>query len=222
MARMGKSKATLQAENAILRKHLQDQARGTAAAVEHLANAFPSAKPASAELRVGIRNISDNTIGIPPYFAGDPVLHLHSDTTGASPAIVAIVSHATWMQLRKSSYVAKGLIMRDDSVLGGNYEVAPADRPEELAPGYAANAIPDPVEWISSRTEAQIREDLDKITCETSLRRLRRVVDDAIRVEQDKYPKEDLKRAKKAVQALSATYQMLDHTITTRLESSPE
>jgi hypothetical protein len=133
-----------------------------------------------------------------------------------------MVTHATWMQLRKSVYVAKGLIMRDDSILGGNYDAAPADRPEELAPGFAVNAIPNPVEWIASRTESQLREDLDKVTAPSSLRRIRRVVDDAIRVEQDKYPKEDLKRAKKAVQALSATYQMLDHTITTKLETGTE
>lgn len=134
----------------------------------------------SAQAMVGIRNISDMTVGERGAF-GAPDIHLYASSDKNDPNTVTVIPYAWWRELRKGKLVGNGVIMRDDSVMGQGYMHAPEDRPEDLAPGHTVNAIEDPKEWIESRTEAQIRADLPKITSINSLRRIRRAVDDKIR-----------------------------------------
>lgn len=133
----------------------------------------------SAQAMVGIRNISDMTVGERGAF-GAPDIHLHASRDRNDPNTVTVIPFAWWRELRKGKLVANGVIMRDDSVLGEGYLKAPEDRPEDLASTHAVNAVPDPKEWIESRTESEIRADLPKITSINSLRRIRRAVDDKI------------------------------------------
>jgi len=181
-------------------------------------------KPA-VELKVGIRNISDNTIGIKSPFKDEPDLDLAGDTLppDENPGRCAVVSYAWWQQIRKSKVMERGEIIRDDSVLGSNYSAAPADAPHDIPASWAANAIEDPITWVTSfkGDNDALRLAIDKITNDTSLRRVRRVVDMKLK-ELEKSFGADPQRAKKALQALPATYQMMDQVITMRLERPDE
>lgn len=183
-----------------------------------LANALN--KP-TVELKVGVRNISDNTIGIKSPFKDEPDLDLHGDTipVDQNPGRYAIVSYAWWQQLRKSKIMERGEIMRDDSVLADSYTAAPADKPLEVPAAWQDNAIVDPIEWVNAfkGDDGAMRAAIGRITNEASLRRVRRVVDIRLK-ELEKSFGADPQRAKKALEALPALYQMLDQVLTMRLE----
>jgi len=195
-------------------------------ATQVLANTLAAAlsKPA-VELKVGIRNISDNTIGVKSPFKDEQDLDLHGDTQprAENPGRCAIISYAWWQQLRKSKLMERGEIMRDDSILGGNYAAAPADAPQDLPVSWSANAIEDPIQWVQSfkGDDDALRLAIDKITNDASLRRVRRVVDMRLK-ELEKSFGADPQRAKKALQALPSTYQMMDQVITMKLEQPNE
>lgn len=211
-----KSKSQLEAELA--------QAESTVAMLSGtqaiLAEKLATRGPVSGQVMVGVRNVSDNTLGIEGKF-GESDLHLHADLGDKDPASVAIISYAWWRELRKSKYVAQGQLVRDDSVLGGSYMPAPADRPEELPKDAAFHVILDPVEWVESRTEAQIREDLAKVKYEPTFQRIRRAVDKKLKELESLYPGDD-RAAVKAVAGLSMKYRLVDELTTIAIEKPEE
>lgn len=175
------------------------------------------------ELRVGVRNISDNTIGIKSPFKEEPDLQLFGDVLPAdqNPSRSAVISYAWWQLLRKSVYMERGEIMRDDSILGDSYTPAPPDQPFDIPATWGQNAIVDPHEWVASfkGDDAALRSALARVTNTTSLRRIRRVVDMKLR-ELERSFGDDPQRAKKAVESLPAILQMIDQVVTMRLEQS--
>src|SRR5512135_3880509 len=76
------------------------------------------------ELMVGIRNVSDYTVGIKPQLPGDSALQLAADFGNDEPGSVAVMSYASWRELRKSKLIADGMIKRDDSILGSTFNAA--------------------------------------------------------------------------------------------------
>lgn len=208
-----------------LEKQLEEQSRTVQALTSQLTRQQP-ATLISAQSVVGIRNISDNTIGIPGKF-GQADLDLHADFTGDNPSSIAVIPYTWYQQIRRSKVFRDGMIIRDDSILGDGYIQAPADKPNEIPTEHLINSVVDPVQWIDSRTETQIREDLDKITSEASLRRIRRAVDLKIVQIADALPDQfrdaegvDLRRVM-AVDRMPAIYRLIDE-ITTRKLEKPE
>jgi len=212
-----------QAANAALRSMVDTQTVAATAHQQRLATALPGHRAQFAELMVGVRNISDTTVGVKALFKGDSDLQLNADFGKEDPARTQIISYAWWRELRKSPYVGKGLLIRDDSTLGSLYQAAPPDLPGELAPGHAVNAIPDPKAWVESRDETALREGVAAITSEESLRRLRRVVDEALVAFESTQPRntvpEQVKAARLALNSLPAKLRMLDDLVTSRLEN---
>ena len=216
MARTTKSKSQLESELAAVESTLATLSATQSGLLDRVA----ARGPVSTQVMVGIRNVSDNTIGIPGKF-GEPDIHLHADLGDQDPASVAIISFAWWRELRKSKYVAQGQIVRDDSILGGAYLTAPADRPEELPKDAARHIVLDPVEWVESRTETQIREDLAQITYEPTLQRIRRAVDLKLKELEAQYPGDE-RAVAKAMSALSMKYKLVDELTTIAIEKPEE
>lgn len=184
----------------------------------------PSPAPVTNIAQVGIRNISDNTIGIPAK-NGEIELNLHADFGENDPASVAVISYGRYRELVKGNkFFHAGMLIRDDSILGSGYVPAPADDAGMVSEETRMNRVADPTDWIESRTEAQLRADLDKITADTSLRRIRRAVDDRLRELQNSYGAEvePERRAAKAVNDLPMVYKFVDDYITRRLERPEE
>lgn len=136
----------------------------------------------SGQLVVGIRNVSNYSVGFVDKTSGTPIEYsLSPEVEGsADPKTRAVVSYAFWQQLRKSSQVSQGLLVRDDSVLGPADNAAPDDRPDDLAPETAHNVVLDPREWIVSKQEHEVRDAIAKMTSTPSLRRLAYAVDQAV------------------------------------------
>lgn len=205
-----------------LRAQLESQTIAATAHQARLAAAVPTHRAAYGELMVGIRNVSDTAIGIPPQFKGDDEIQLFPDFGNNEPRQVAVISYGRWRELRKGTLVERGLIVRDDSVLGRAYSAAPADQDHELPPNAKHNVIPDPVAWIESRTEAELRADLARITAEEGLRRLRRAVDQRLRQLELKYPRETLRQqadaARRALAELPANYRLIDELVEQRIQ----
>lgn len=225
-----KSTTSLELENAQLRDELiklreqvEAQTSAAAATKNRLSAVVGNVTP-HAELMVGIRNISDYTVGIPPVLPGDPSLQLAPDFGDNEPGSVAVISYAAWRELRKGKLVEQGMIRRDDSVLGSAFLAAPEDREGELAPGSYVNTIEDPPHWINSRSEDELREDIARITSQASLFRLRRVVDtELLRLEADsgmsRETREDQARcAQAALSKLSTKYRLVDDLTTAKIE----
>lgn len=200
----------------LLREQVAKMSVATASHVSQLAQKGPQSAFSNVAY-VGIRNVSDNTIGIPGQF-GEPDIHLHADLGGYDPASVTAIPYAWWLRLRTGALVRDGLIVRDDAVLGEGYMAAPVDRPEDLPTGWEANHVPDPEGWILDRNEEQIRADLGKMTSEAGLRRVRRGVDIALKRLQDKFGPETPNKAAAAWQALPMKYRLVDELTTHRLE----
>lgn len=213
----------LAAENARLREMVELQSAAAQTHQARLASALPTHRVAGGELMVGIRNICDSTVGIPPQFPGDIPVTLHADLDPNDPRRVAVISYTLWRSIRGGSLVGQGLIMRDDTVLGDTFNIAPEDRPGEVHDDFTKNAVVDPKEWIHSRTEDEIRRDIDLMTSDESLRRIRRVIDDELRAIQATYPdKGTVESAKRALRQLPAKYAWLDEHITMKLERTDE
>lgn len=218
-----KSKSDLIAENAKLRDAVDAQ---TSAALIHqsrLATVHPHHRTPQSELMVGLRNISDLTVGLKGHLPGDPEIQLFPSHSKDAVGTGTVVSYGHWRELRKGREVAAGMIMRDDSLLGASYMAAPDDDPKDMPASWAINAVLDPEEWIESRTEAQIRTDVEAMTSEDSVRRLRRVVDDALRTLQASYANPtSAESAAKAVRNLPARLHMVDTVTTSKLEHTGE
>lgn len=215
MARTPKKSARereLEAELAAMRATVNAAALGAARMNAH--------QRTISELWVGIRNISDLTIGVKSPFPNEPDLHLHANFGDPDPGTVAVISLAWWLQLRKHKFVANGMILRDDRVLGDSYAPAPADRPEDLPATALLNQIEDPVAWIESRSEVQLRTDIAALTSTASLYRLRRAVDQRLQQLQSPYALDDEQRATKAYRELPALYQMVDMLTSQRLDAA--
>lgn len=226
-----KTTTSLELENQKLREELAklreavDVESSAAAAYKGRLALSSSADTPWSHLMVGIRNVSDYTVGIPPILPGDSPIQLAPSFNGDEPGAVAVITYAAWRELRKGHLVERGMVCRDDSVLGTAFIPAPEDRPGEVAPGQAVNMIDDPHAWIERRDEAQLRTDIAKITSQASLFRLRRVVDEALRKfelesELPRDTREQQARvAQQALNALSAKLRMVDDLTTTMIEA---
>lgn len=167
---------------------------------------------------VGIRNVTNQTLGLPPSpTPGELEITLHAQGPNPDPSVVAIVSYPFWMQLRKHKYYDMGLIVRDDSVLGQNHEPAPADEPRDLAPNHSINVVPDPFEWIVSKTELELKEAIGRMTSEPSLRRLGWAVQQQVSEFYKALPADDPDRIYKAEGMLTAKMAMTERLIDARL-----
>jgi len=210
------------AQNEQLRTLLEQQTGAAQAMKSRLTAINPSAQNPYSELMVGIRNVSDNTIGI-PAMNGQPPIQLLADFGEHEPGSTSVIPYAQWRELVKGKLVRNGAVVRDDSVVGPGLHSAPVDRPSDLPQEAAYNAILDPKQWIDSRTEDEIQEDLERITSEESLQRIRRAVDDALRALEARRPRntkdEQIEAAKWAMARLPAKYRKVDELITERLEA---
>jgi hypothetical protein len=209
-----RSKADVAAENALLRSMI-DQASVSAQA---MAQRIAAGTTHTGQLLVGIRNISDMTLGQKSPNSTEPDLHLHADFGTNDPNSVAVISNSWWLQMRKGRFVRDGLIMRDDTALGLGDSAAPPDRETDLHPDFYVNAIPDITTWMDGKTEADIREAVAKMTSPASLLRLRRIVDIKLLELEKDYDVEDPLRMKKAQKRLPMLYKLVDELVTMRLE----
>lgn len=210
-----------QRQNEQYREMVEQQAAANAAMKSRLSAYNPSQNP-YAELMVGIRNVSDNTLGI-AEMNGNAEFQLMADFGNGEPGSCQIIPYAQWRELRKGKFVRNGMIVRDDSIIGPGTPVAPDDRPEDLPAEAKHNAILDPKDWIESRSESEIHAGLAQITNEESLQRIRRAVDDELRKLEATQPRgtkeQQIKAAKLALARLPGKYRMVDELITTRLEA---
>lgn len=173
------------------------------------------------QLVVGIRNVSNYTVGFIDKTSGTPIeYNLNPEVPGtADPKTRAVVSYAFWQQLRKGSQVQKGLVVRDDSVLGPADNGAPEDRIQDMHPESEHNVVLDPREWILSKTEPELREAVEKITSQPTLRRLAHAVDqEIVRIGEAKYLG-DAERAAKAIRDLPALFRLTEELVEDRLDA---
>jgi len=148
--------------------HLLDQKRGSQQNIT------------LSSMSVGLRNISSVTIGIndsPTPNEGEVQL---AAATGGFPGGVAVISYPWYRQLRGGKLFEKGLLVRDDSILGPVDVAAPADAEGDIHPDHAKNRVDDPHAWINARTEPTLRRDIKALTSEPSLRRLAAAVDEKV------------------------------------------
>ena len=169
---------------------------------------------------VGIRNVSSYTLGL----VGSPIateaeVQLYPEFDGPNPNSVAVISYAWWQQLRRGKWFDRGMIIRDDSVLGDAHQKAPADRPSDLAANHSKNVVLDPHKFISAKSEDELRDAINNMTSEESLRRLWAAVDEQIGRERVKFAHLESKvREEKAVRALPAMYKLAEDLVIARLD----
>lgn len=177
---------------------------------------------------VGVRNISSDVIGVANPVRGQPdLLALHTDFINPedptrflpNPNAVQVVPHNVWMQLRRGNLYERGMIVRDDSILGDSYTPAEPDRPSELAPGWAKNAVPDPVAFIE-RSETELRAAIEQMTSEQSLKRLLTAYNMRIEKERKRLASNgDEVLEAKALRAVPAIYHLAEELVLARLEA---
>ncbi len=177
-----------------------------------------TAKRDVSQLYVGVRNISNNTIALPPSpVKNEAAVLLHAENDIPDPATVAIVSYPWWQQLRKHKLFAMGMYIRDDSVLGTSHDAAPDDEERDLAPAHAVNTILNPYEWIVNKNEHELKLAIKEITSESTLRRLLW----AIQQEVDRFfrelPADDPDRIHKAEEMMGAKLQYAERLCDNRL-----
>lgn len=174
----------------------------------------------SGQLVVGIRNVSNYSVGLIDNTSGQAIeYNLNPEVAGvADPKTRAVISYVFWQQLRKGSQVTRGLIMRDDSVLGPADNAAPEDRPQDFSPETQYNVVLDPREWVLSKTEPELREAISKITSEPTLKRLLHAVDQEIlRIGEERYLGDEL-RGVKAIRDLPALFRLVEELAEDRLD----
>jgi hypothetical protein len=175
---------------------------------------------AGAKTVVGIRNISNYTVGIMNKIQGEQgEVSLHAERFGQyDPMYCAVISETFWKTLRKGPLVGKGIIMRDDSVCSPGDVTAEPDRDVDLAPGREHNAIVDPFQWIDSRNEDELRDAVSKIVSEFTLHRLAAAINHKIwSIGEEKY-KDHEERAKFAIRDTPSKYLWLDKLVEERLD----
>ncbi len=189
-----------------------------------IANQLASARPAttttnlvSTRPQVGVRNLSNYTVGLTSPVKDEMGVTLNADDPkNRSTLSTAVISYTFWQQLRRSAYVTDGMIVRDDSILGDIYVRAPEDLPGDLSPQAQQNVIDDPEQWITSRTEDQLRTDILAFNCESPLHRLAVEVNRKIREVGEKWAGTS-ERARQALMHLPGHYQLTDKLVTERL-----
>lgn len=177
-------------------------------------------KPVGAKAVVGIRNISNSTVGIMNKIQGEQgEISLHAERFGEyDPNYTAVISEQFWKTLRKGPLVAKGVIMRDDSVCGAGDVVAPSDREEDLAAGRQKNIVVDPFSWIESKSEDELRAAIITMDSEFTLQRLAAAVNYMIwKIGEEKYKDHD-DRAKLAIRDTPSKYLWVDERVEERLD----
>lgn len=176
--------------------------------------------PQAGQMMVGIRNVSNTTIGIAKSpVASEPPVQLHAVFGNEhDPSSVAIISWPWWQQLRKGKLVANGLIVRDDSILGSAYTRAPADDERDMPKTHKLNLVLDPHEFITGQSEAELRARIKEMTSEESLRRILVACDHKVRELQARYSEDDEQRAAKAVAELPGSYQIAEAAAMARLD----
>lgn len=188
--------------------------------VEGVQSVAGVAKPVVGKAVVGIRNISNYTVGLINKIPGEQgEISLHAERFGEyDPNNCAVISEAFWKSIRKGPYVAKGLIIRDDSVCSAGEVIAPPDLERDLAPSRENNAIVDPFQWIESKNEDELRAAVQKIDSEFTLHRLAAAVNYKIwQVGEEKY-KDHEERAKLAIRDTPSKYLWLDERVEERLD----
>jgi hypothetical protein len=201
---------------------IEIQTAATAAVKTRLATQVQAQSPTPwSELMVGLRNISDNTIGVKGQF-GNADLQLHADLDDDTPGQTAIVSYAWYRELRKGELFQHGYLIRDDSILGTAFTAAPTDEAHDLPAEWYINAVPDPQAWIDARDEQQILIDVEAMTSPESLQRLRRVVSEALVQLENTRPRltreDQAAAAKWALSRLPAKLRTLDDVTSERIE----
>lgn len=172
------------------------------------------------QLVVGIRNVSNYSVGLLDKTTGKDIeFNLNPEIEGQpDPRTRAVVSFAFWQQLRTSPTVGRGLIVRDDSILGAADNAAPPDREQDLHPDHNKNLILNAREWITSRTEQELRDAIAEMTSEPSLRRIQYAVDEEIvRIGEEKYKGDD-DRARKSIRDLPALFRVAEELADERLD----
>lgn len=172
------------------------------------------------QLVVGIRNVSNYSVGMLDKTSGQVVeYNLNPEVPGvADPRTRAVISYAFWQQIRTGNQVGRGLIVRDDSILGPAENAAPDDRPEDMHPDAKKNVILDPRAWIVDRTEDELRDAIAGMTSEPSLRRLLYAVDqEIVRIGESKY-QDDPERARKSIRDLPALFRVVEELAEERLD----
>jgi hypothetical protein len=205
----------------------------TASALSQVATALAGMNRPTAilsEPMVGIRNISNYVIGIRSPFQDEPDLQLAAPRYEADeplremhdPNMVAQISQKWWMQLRRDKLVVRGMIVRDDSVLSHGATAAPADQPGDLPASHELNAIHDPHDWISTKSEQELKAALAQLTSEESLRRLLTAVNQRVDHERKQLKitdfNEDAALEKKALSNLPWRYKIAEEVLLDRLE----
>lgn len=184
-------------------------------ATSHVSRLSQAATLGSHAAYVGIRNVSDNTIGIKGKY-GEEDINLHADLGQHDPSSVTAMSYAWWLVFRRDKLIQDGQVIRDDAILGKAFTAGPDDLADELPPGYLHNVIIDPEQWIRSRDETQLRNDMAKITSESSLRRIRRGVDLVLkRLQNGDNSDESVRRSWMEV---PSKFRLVDEITTHRLE----
>lgn len=195
-------------------------------AIQQLADAMR--KPVTGEKFVGVRNISNDVIGVPNPVKGQPdLLALHTEFVDSvdptrfvsNPNACQVVPHAVWMQLRRGPLFDRGMIVRDDSILGDSYEAAPADDAKELAAGWAKNAVLDPTTFIE-RSERELRLAVDAMTSEQSLKRLLTAVNQRIEKERRAIQANgEPEKEERALRNMPAIYHLAEELVLGRLST---
>lgn len=168
---------------------------------------------------VGLRNISSYTIGLVNHIPGEEgEVQLYAAVIGAEPDPLscAVISYAFWKQVRVSKQYLNGMLVRDDSVLAASDTPAQEDRPGELPASAVVNQVPDPVAWIESKTDAELRSAINAMTSEQSLRRLLAAVDWKIHTIGEAYADAE-NRAERALRELPGAYRTVDELAMDRL-----
>ena len=130
------------------------------------------------DLYVGVRNVSSEVVGAISPVPGESELHLEVQARGVNnPRAVQIVTAAFWQQLVKGDLTGRGLIIRDDTVLGARHRAAPPDEAKDRHPDFEKNLVLDPIDFIEGQPEADVRTKIEAMTSEQSLRRLAAAVD---------------------------------------------
>lgn len=169
------------------------------------------------ETMVGLRNISSQTVGFFSEKFGEVTLNA-AHPGQYDPQSAASVPHAWWMQLRTSAPMRKGMLVRDDSVLGEGVPRAPEDLEREIPVSHAINAIEDPFAWIESKNELELADAIAKVDSEPSLRRLIAAVTYKIWQIGEEHYREDEQRGKKSLRALPAIYKKVEELAEERLD----
>ena len=211
-----------QADMARMKETMEDQARlQTAIVASQLGNASNRGRIAPGQQVVGIRNVSNYSVGLVDQTG---IVAMEYSLAPASETVFVPQSQATipfvfWQQLRHSKQVRDGFIMRDDTILGEQEFAGPADKETDLPPEAKWNVIPAPRAWITSSSEQEIRDAIAKITSTATLRRLMRTVDQEILTIGETQFKGDNERAEKSINALPGVFVLTENLAKARLDA---